>query len=166
MLGIPVGILATSGIGNVAGGTNGLAPTWANVIALTAAVEQADATGAGFLTNYKATAKMRTTVKVASTDSVMIMEGRDSLAGYPLVATSLVPSTLTKGTASGVCSALIFGNFGDLLVGYWSELDILVNPYESTAYSKGNVQIRGFITMDVKLRHVASFAAIKDLLTT
>jgi HK97 family phage major capsid protein len=96
----------------------------------------------------------------------MIMQGRDTLADYPLVATSLVPSNLVKGTSGAVCSALIFGNFSDVLLGYWSELDILVNPYESTAYTKGNVQVRGFITMDVKLRHPESFAAIQDMLTT
>jgi HK97 family phage major capsid protein/HK97 family phage prohead protease len=162
----PVGILRTAGIGDVALGVAGGAPTWASVIALTAAVEQANATGGGFLTNFKATAKLKTTVKVTTTDSVMIMDGRDTLAGYPLVATSLVPSNLVKGASGAVCSALIFGNFADVLLGYWSELDVLVNPYESTAYAKGNVQIRGFISMDVKLRHPESFAAIQDILTT
>jgi HK97 family phage major capsid protein len=162
----PVGILATSGIGDVPGGAQGLAPTWANVIALTGAVEQADAgEGTGFLTNYKVTAKMRGTVRVGSTDSRMIMEERASLAGYPLVATSLVPSNITKGTQAN-CSALIFGDFSELLLGYWSELDVLVNPYETTAYTKGNVQIRAFVTCDVKLRHAASFAATQDLITT
>jgi HK97 family phage major capsid protein len=162
----PTGILATAGIGSVALGVAGGPPTWASVIGLTAAVEQADATGTGFLTNFRATAKMRSTVRVATTDSVMIMEARDTLAGYPLVATSLVPSNLVKGASGAVCSALIFGNFADVLLGYWSELDILVNPYEATAYPKGNVQIRGFITMDVKLRHPESFAAIQDMTTT
>lgn len=162
----PVGILATSGIGDVAMGTNGGAPTWAKIIDLIAEVETVDATGQGFLTNFKVLKKARQTQKVTSTDSVMIMNDRDTLAGYPVVASSLVPSTLTKGTSSGVCSALIFGDFSDVLLGYWSELDVLVNPYESTAYTKGNVQIRAFATCDVKLRQPASFAAMKDLTTT
>ena len=38
----PVGILATSGIGDVPGGTAGLAPTWANILALIAAVQNAN----------------------------------------------------------------------------------------------------------------------------
>ncbi len=161
----PVGILATSGIGDVPTGAQGGPPTWANVIALPAAVEQADAEGGGYLTNYKVTAKMRSTVRVSSTDSRMIQEERDTLAGYPIVATSLVPSNVTKGTQAN-CSSLIFGDFSQLLLGYWSELDILVNPYETTAYTKGNVQIRGFITCDVKLRHPLAFAATQDLTTT
>ena len=64
-----------------------------------------------------------------------------------------------------MCSALIYGNWSDLLLGYWSAFDLLVNPYESTAYSKGNVQIRGMLTMDVQVRQPASFAAIQDLTT-
>jgi hypothetical protein len=45
----------------------------------------------------------------------------------------------------------------------WSELDILVNPFESAAYSKGNVQIRAMVTVDIAVRHPESFAAITDI---
>jgi HK97 family phage major capsid protein/HK97 family phage prohead protease len=162
----PVGILATSGIGDVPVGTNGGPPTWALLNALTAVVEQADATPSAFLSNFKVAAKLRGTVKLAGgTDSTMLLEG-DTLLGYPISFTSLVPSNLTKGTSTGVCSALIFGNFSDLLLGFWSELDVLVNPYESTAYPKGNVQVRAICTVDIGIRHAASFGAIKDLTTT
>lgn len=162
----PVGILATSGIGDVPGGTNGAAPTWVNVLALIATVQNANGAGAGFLTTHNAVKKMRSTVRVVSTDSLMIQEGRDTLADYPLNASNNVPNNLVKGTSGAVCSALIFGDFSQVLIGVWSELDILVNPYETTAYSKGNVQIRAMATLDVKLRQPAAFAATKDLLTT
>jgi HK97 family phage major capsid protein len=167
----PVGILATAGIGDVPGGTNGLAPTWANVIGLYAAVANSNAAvgNLGYLTNTKTVAKMCNVLKsTADTSSNFMMPnpGANALAGYPLGVTNLVPSNLTKGTASGVCSALIFGNFSDLLLGFWSEFDLLVNPYESTAYTKGNVQVRGMLTADVAIRQAKSFAATKDVLTT
>lgn len=162
---VPKGILSTVGIGDVPIGTNGGPITWASVIDLIAAVETANATGSGFLTNAKVVKSARKTAKVASTDSAMVMDAPGILAGYALQSSNLVPSNLTKGTSSGVCSALIFGNWSDLLLGYWSAFDLLVNPYESTAYAKGNVQIRGMLTMDVQVRQPASFAAIKDLTT-
>jgi len=163
----PTGILATAGIGSVSFGTpNGGAPTWDGVLSLIAEVEIDNAMGRAFLTNPKAVRKMRATVRVASTDSRMIQEEPDSLAGYPLASTNLVPSNLVEGTSGATLSALIFGNFADLILGYWSELDVLVNPYESTAYSKGNVQVRGMITMDVDVRHPESFAAAQDMITT
>lgn len=163
----PTGILGTAGIGSVALGTNGAAPTWDSVLSLISAIETANALDGNlaFLTNGKAVKKMRGTVKVATTDSVMIQEGPDTLAGYGLQSTNLVPSDGTKGTGTAL-SSLIFGNWSDLLIGYWSEFDLLVNPYEATAYSKGNVQVRGMVTMDIKLRHPESFAAITDMVTT
>jgi HK97 family phage major capsid protein len=161
----PTGVLGTSGIGSVAMGANGGPITWSAAVDVIAEVEIDNAMGSAFLTNSKVVKSARKTAKVASTDSVMVMEEPNALAGYPLGSTNLVPSDLTKGTSSGVCSALIFGNWADLLLGYWSELDVLVNPYESTAYSKGNVQVRGMLTMDVDVRHPESFAAIQDLTT-
>ena len=51
----PLGILQTSGIGSVAGGTNGLAPTLDNLLDLKkeVAVDKADVVSCGFLTNKK-----------------------------------------------------------------------------------------------------------------
>jgi HK97 family phage major capsid protein len=161
----PVGILNTAGIGNVSMGVDGGPLTWDAVIDLIAEVEIDNAVGSGFLTNPKVVQSGRKASKVTGSDT-MVMDDADNLASYPISVTNLVPSNLTKGTAVGVCSALIFGNFADLLLGYWSELDVLVNPYESTAYSKGNVQVRGMITMDADVRHPESFAAIKDITTT
>jgi hypothetical protein len=36
-------------------------------------------------------------------------------------------------------------------------LDILVNPYAETAYSKGNILIRAMATVDFGVRRPASF---------
>jgi HK97 family phage major capsid protein len=167
----PVGILNTANVTDVPGGVAGLAPTWANILLTIAGVLNANALqGAlGFLTNGKVTSKCSTVLKSsADTSSNFILEspGSNTLAGYPLVVSNLVPSTLVKGASGSVCSALIFGNWSDLLIGYWSAFDLLVNPFESTAYPKGNVQIRGMLTADIAVRQPKSFAKIADLLTT
>jgi HK97 family phage major capsid protein len=165
----PTGILATSGIGDVPGGANGLAPTYANIVSLIASVSTNNALSGSlaFLTNAKVVAKCRNVLKSTSdTSSNFIVTDPNTMLGYRLATTNLVPSTLTKGSSGAVCSALIFGNFQDLILAYWSELDILTNPFESTAFSKGNVQVRAMSTCDVQLRHPLSFAATKDILTT
>lgn len=164
----PTGILKTTGIGSVALGAAGDDPTWDAVLDLIAAVDVANALAGslGFLTNAKAVRKMRSVLRTsADTASTFIMENADTLAGYRVASTSLVPSNLTKDTGANL-SALIFGNFADLVIGYWSELDILVNPFESTAYSKGNVSVRAMLTADIALRQPKSFAAIQDMVTT
>jgi HK97 family phage major capsid protein len=167
----PVGVLGTAGVTDVPGGTAGLALTYANVVALIGAVAGANALAQGslgFLTNTKVTTKAATTLKsTADTSSNFIVDpGAGMLAGYPLAVTNLVPSNLVKGASGSVCSALIFGAWSEMLIGYWSAFDLLVNPYETTAYSKGNVLVRGMLTADIKLRHPESFAKIVDIITT
>lgn len=159
----PLGILNTPGIGSVPIGANGgplSADTARDLIGL---VDAADA-GAGslsFLTNTKVKAQA---LKLKDGEGRYL--GLSTVFGEsPVAFTNNVPSNLTKGTAAGTCSPLLYGNWSDLILGYWSELDILVNPFESTAYAKGNVQIRAMLTMDIAVRHAVSFAATPDIVT-
>ena len=164
----PSGIVATSGIGSVAGGTNGLAPAWATHIpTLVKEVEidnaSLNAGTLGWLTNPKVKSKLASTAKVASTDSVMILNDPwNALYGYPLAITTNVSSTLTKGTSS-VASALIFGDFSQLILGLWNTPDVLVDPY--TSGSKGTIRIIVLQEVDLAVRHAQSFAACLDVLT-
>ncbi len=140
--GEPFGILATSGTSDITPGSgNGTVPTWAIVLNFIKAIQNANGSALAFLTTPNMVAKLRGTVRVASTDSRMIMEEPNKLAGYPLGVSTNVPSTLVKGTSGSVCSAMIFGDFSEVLIGVWSAIDILANPFEATAYTKGNVQI-------------------------
>jgi HK97 family phage major capsid protein len=157
----PTGILNTTGIGSVAVGTNGGPMTYNLVQDLRGQVADANAElgeNMAFLSNTKV---RRAASKI--TDSYGHPLGLDLIfSGLPQAYTNLVPSNGTKGTGSNL-STLIYGNFGDLVIGLWSELDVLVNPYETTAYTKGNVQIRAMLTCDIGLRHPQSFAAIVDI---
>jgi len=161
----PRGILNTSGIGSVAGGTNGLAPTWDNIIDLETqvAVANADVGTLAYLTNAKARGKMKRTQKFATTNGDPIWGNGNEMNGYKAAVSNQVPSNLTKGTSSGVCSAIMFGNFADLLVGFWGGLDVLVNPYILSG--TGTVRVEVFQSCDITVRHPESFAAMLDALT-
>ncbi len=56
-------------------------------------------------------------------------------------------------------NGLVYGDWSDLLIGIWSQLDILVNPYAETAYSKGNILVRAMATVDFGVRRAASFVS-------
>lgn len=159
----PDGILETANIGDIPLGTNGGHVTYDNIADLIGLVDDSNVTNpAAFLSNTKVK-----TYCSKLKDGEGIPLGLDKIfQNYPRIFSNVVPHNLEKGGSGEVCSPLIFGDFSDLIIGYWSELDILVNPYESTAYSKGNVQVRGMLTMDLAVRHAESFAAIKDILTT
>ncbi|MEZ5894270.1 MAG: phage major capsid protein [Parvularculaceae bacterium] len=151
----PDGVLSQPGLDTT---VSMATPSWAKVLDLIDIVEEADAIGTGFLMRPLAAKKLRQTVRVASTDSRFVMEEPDKLADYSATRSTLVP--IVAGTPS--TTSIIFGQWSDLLIGYWSAFDLLVNPYESTAYSKGNVSVRGMLTADIAVRHIESFAAATD----
>ena len=159
----PTGITQTSGIGSVAIGTNGGAITYDATIDLIkeVATDNALKGSLGYAVTPEVVYQMRKTPKVASTDSMMIMDSADSLNGYPVFQTSQLPKDLTKGTLSSTAHAMIFGNFQDLLVGFYSGLDILVDQF--TGASAGTVRLVFFQGVDIAVRHPESFSAILDI---
>lgn len=159
------GILNVSGIGNVAGGTNGAAPTWQHIVDLETlvSVANADVGNLAYVTNAKVRGKLKSTSKVSGQNGFVWEGGDTPLNGYRAAVTNIIPSNLTKGSASGVASAILFGNFNDVIVGMWGGLDILVDPY--TGGDAGDVSVRVLQDMDVAVRHAESFAAMKDALT-
>jgi HK97 family phage major capsid protein len=122
------GIAGTSGIGSVAGGTNGLAPTWAHLVGLETEVDTDNALMGrlAYATNGQIRGKLKTTAKVASTDSIMLLDDRNpnSVNGYNIAFSNAISRALTKGSSSGVASAIFFGNFADYIVGYWGGLNL------------------------------------------
>ena len=82
---------------------------------------------------------------------------------YKFAETNNVPSNLTKGSGTDL-SALIFGNFSDLIIGKWGAVDVLVDPY--SLGTTGAVRVIVFSDVDVAVRHAESFAAILDMITT
>jgi hypothetical protein len=83
--------------------------------------------------------------------------------GYAAYVSNNVPSNLTKGSGTNL-SAMIFGNWEELLIGLWGSLDLLVDPYSNA--DSGRVRIVAFMSADIAVRRAASFAAIVDAITT
>lgn len=162
----PTGLL-TAVTPGIVGGTNGLAPTWQNIIDLETAIASANADvgSMAYLTNAKVRGKLKSTQKFATTNGAPIWDfGANPINGYNAGVTNGVPSNLTKGTSSGVCSAILFGNFSDLIIGMWGTLDLLVDPY--TGSNAGTVRVVTLQDVDVAIRNIESFATMVDALTT
>jgi HK97 family phage major capsid protein len=54
---------------------------------------------------------------------------------------------------------LVFGSWQDAVIAIWGpEIDLVVNPYGDTSFSKGNVQLRAIMVVDTNLRHAESFS--------
>jgi HK97 family phage major capsid protein len=167
----PLGLLGTSGINSVAMGTNGAVPTLAKVLELVAAVENANAGINGkFLINPKLVAKLKQT-EISSGSGAMIMSYMayfngmsDQIDGKPVFSTTNVPSNLVKGSSGAVCSAMIYGDFENLVIGQFGGVELVVDPYSQAIGNKTRVVLNQHIGIAVK--QPAAFGAIVDLLTT
>jgi len=163
----PTGVLNVSGIGSVALATNGAAPTYAMLPALEKeiSIDNALLGSLAFCTDPKVISKLRTTGKQSSgVEGNFVMNDDGRLAGYRVGVTNSMPSNLTKGSTSGSCSAMIFGNWSDLLIGEWGAIDLMVDPY--TNADSGQVRVVAFSFVDIAVRHAQSFAAVQDIVTT
>lgn len=163
----PTGILGTTGIGVVSIGTDGGVPTWGNIVDLIGSVEQNNIIGNGFLTNAKVKAKLsKTFTNVTYGEDPVWQPGTNGggmLGGYQALVSGNVPSNLTKGTGTNL-SAIVFGNWRDLIIGQWGALDLLLDPY--TLAASGGMQVRAMLELDIAVRHAESFSVIKDAVTT
>ena len=159
----PRGILNYAGVGSVSNGTNGGAPGWGKVVDLETEAGDADALVQNmcYLLNAKTRGLLKQTEKSSSTGQY-IMPTSGELNGYRAVTSNQVPKNLTKGTGTDL-SAMIYGNFADLIVGMWGGLDLQVNPYSLD--TTGAVRVTAFQDVDIQLRHPESFSIMNDIVT-
>jgi hypothetical protein len=90
-----------------------------------------------------------------------ILNDSNSILGHGVNVSTNVPSTLTKGSTSGSCHALILGNFAQVMLGFWSGVDVVID--NSTLSTSGGTRIAFFQDVDVAVRIPNAFCAIKDI---
>jgi HK97 family phage major capsid protein/HK97 family phage prohead protease len=166
--GQPTGILNTSGVNNldISSGTDVDSLTWSDIISLVKLVEEdngiVNGNAAGFLSHPAVKAKLASTAKVASTDSVMILNDPwNNLYGYPMAFTSNVPTNLDPGDGGNDASALIFGDFSQLMIAQFGAPSILVDPYSGS--KAGTVRMVLHAELDVGVRNAVSFGITDEV---
>ena len=163
--GQPRGILNTTGIGSVVGGTDGAAPTWAHIVGLESTVTDANAlTGsAGYLTSSKIVGKLKTTQKGTNLPFIIdernTQDGFVTMNGYRVGVSNQIPTNIAKGSGTNL-SYILFGNWADLVIGHWGSLDILVDPFSLS--SNRGLRVTVFRDVDLVLRNPVSFSAMLD----
>lgn len=159
------GLRNVTGIGTVVGGTNGLAPAWSHIVDLESSVANANAEPdrtSGYLTNTKVRGKLKQT-QFATNLPFIWQNGEQPLNGYRAAVTNNVPSNLTKGTSTTVCSSTLFASDWSMaVVGLFGAPDVTVDPYSLAA--TGQVQITLNQFADLQHRQPATLAKIDDLL--
>lgn len=149
----PVGILSTVGIqtGNLA------TLSWPAICALVEKLELAnvDATAANWLVSAKSKTAL-SSKQTTTAANAMLMEG-GKIANIPAYSTNQLANK------SAILGRVLLGDFSQVLLGIWSEIDLLVNPFDSTAYARGGVLVRAMSTVDIGIRHPEAFVLAEDL---
>lgn len=147
--GQPTGILNTSGINTV---TNFAAanPTWAETVTLeTALAEDNSLMGnLAYILPAAMYGALKTTLKDSGSGQYVVEPG-GTINGYR----AIVSNQATAGN-------LYFGNFADLLMGFFGGLDIYLD--ESALALQGGLRIIALQSMDIAVRHAVSFAVGND----
>ena len=143
--GNPTVITNTSGINSVSL-SSAAAPTFAEMVSMETSVRVDNALMGDLAyivhpTNY---GTLKTTEK--ATNTAQFVAVNDEINGYKVV----VSPQLTANN-------YVFGNFDDLLIGMFSGLDLVVDPYSNS--SSGTVRIVALQSVDVAVRHAVSFCA-------
>ncbi|MCF0060126.1 phage major capsid protein [Dyadobacter chenwenxiniae] len=146
-------------------GLNGAAPTYNDIVALEALVDGYNHKRGTpkYLTNTKVKAKLKTTQKFTGTNGDPVYNDDNELNGYKAVISNIVPSNLTKGTATNVASAIVYGNFSDFMVGMWGGTEYIIDPFAKKKSAQIEITANAFWNM--KAARVKSFSGIKDALT-
>jgi HK97 family phage major capsid protein len=139
------------GIANLGSGLNtenitDNAPTLAQLISMetSIAADDADVEGMKYIVNSVMRGYLKSTVKFSSTDSQTLWEPGGKINGYD----AIVSNQLTNGD-------IFFGNFNDMIMGYWSGLDLNVDT--AALATAGGIRVIVLQDVDVAVRHAESF---------
>lgn len=160
------GIRNTSGIGSVVGGANGATLGWTHIVGLESACANVNAEPdqySGYLINTKARGTLKTQQKATNLPFIWD-NGEQPLNGYRAAVSNSVPSNLTKGTSTTVCSSVLFGSDWSMAVlGLFGAPDITVDPYSLATTGQVRVTLNHFA--DHQVRIAGCFADMEDALT-
>jgi HK97 family phage major capsid protein len=147
--GQPKGISQQTGI-NAPTAFAAATPTWGEVVAMESAVAVDNALlgRLGYAIDPAMCGSLKTKPKETGYPQY-VMETNDKLNGHRCA----VSSQVTAGD-------IFFGNWADLIIGFWGGLDLLVDPY--TLGLSGGVRIIVHQSCDVGVRHPVSFAYNND----
>jgi len=149
----PLGVLSTAGIQTA----NLATLSWANILAMLQKLDISNASAANIVASMKVKAKLQGTLKAAGIAGYLMEGGK--VADLP----AYFSNQVAEKTGTPNTGKLIAGDWSQAMLGIWSEIDILVNPYAETAYNKGNVLVRAMATVDIAVRHPEAFVVADDV---
>lgn len=159
---VPRGVLNTTGIETIELGANGDILTRDILVDVMTALATKNVPFESLAWFYtpQVMAQLMKTKLDAGSGQFLLPEMVSTLLGFRTAVSTQVPSDIAKGTGTNL-SALLFGNFREVIMGSWGGRDVVIDPY--TKAKEGMVVIVTNSFHDVQVRRPKSFVAIKDI---
>jgi HK97 family phage major capsid protein len=164
--------LLTSVTQTIALGATGGNPSYAKLLELIQTVLSSDGRNVNrrFLTNPKVVAKLKQT-ELDSGSGAFVM-GYNGLFqsqmgvidGYGVSVTANVPSNLAKSTTTGGLSAIVFGDFSQVVTGQFGGVELIVDPYTKARTGQISLTMNSFL--DSTVLQPNALGDIVDMTTT
>ena len=167
----PLGIVSHPEVLSVVLGANGGELSWSAIVDMIAEVDSANALKGGnfgFVVNARTKAKLMKTLDDPTTGAgAWIWQNNNQvegqIAGYRARCSNQIPNNLTKGTATDL-SAIFFGDFSNVLMGIWSGLDVMVDPYSESSNAIYRIIAKQLV--DLELTRGSFFSIATDAINT
>ncbi len=160
----PLGVTKNTGVGTVALGTHGAVPTYDTFVDLEVAIANGNVDGTpAYLTTPSIAGKLKKTQKFATTNGEAVWNGglvMGAVNGGRGFGTKQVPSTLTKGTSTTICHAIVAGVFEHLMIGEFGAAEIITDVFSKK--KQGLIEVTSFQMVDVALRYDEAFQVVLD----
>ena len=121
-------------------------PTFAELVGMESEIasDNADIGTMRYLVNAAMRGALKTSTKFGSGTEATVWEAGNTVNGYGTEVSNQIES-----------GDVFFGNFADLLIGFWSGLDLMVDPYAGA--TSGTMRVVALQDVDVAIRHPESF---------
>lgn len=141
----PLGLLNTTGIGTQT--ITGVG-TFVEYIGMETdlGAANADAGALRYIVNATTRGGLKSVEKATGTAQFVYerVNGQDEINGYPVIVSNQLQS-----------NDCVFGDFSQMVMGFWSGLDLMVDPYAGA--TAGNVRIIAMQDMDIAVRQPTAF---------
>ncbi len=123
--------------------------TWQDVLAIEQQLAALNVTPSGWYTSPSVMTTLRGTLKEAGLPGYIAQGGR-------------IGDLAAAQSNAAPADTAILGDWGQVLLGQWGAVELLVNPFAEAPYRRGGVLVRAFSTVDVAVRHEEAFVVATD----
>jgi HK97 family phage major capsid protein len=141
--GAPFGLLNTTGVNS----QSGTALAWSGICTMEEAVALKDASDANLAWVAHPTVRKLLRQRERITGGGRAIWEGNTVAGHPAFVSTCMPS-----------ASLALGDFSNATILLWGGVEVLINPYSTTGFQQGVIELAVFVAMDVAVNYPAAFA--------